>query len=85
MVKKEDKTVQTKRLIYIGPTLRAYGIIQNTVYIGDIKTKFKDAIEKYPHITRLFVPLDKLGTARQNMAVRGTPENIAALEIRGEE
>lgn len=84
MVKKEDKTV-TKRLVYIGATLRAYGIIQNTVYIGDIKTKFKDAIEKYPHIMRLFVPLDKLGTARQNMAVRGTPENIAALEIRGEE
>ena len=46
--------------IYIGPTILAYNLVENTVFIDSFSEKINEAIEKYPIISNLMIDIDKL-------------------------
>ena len=46
--------------IYIGPTILAYNLVENTVFIDSFSEKINEAIEKYPIISNLIIDIDKL-------------------------
>ena len=46
--------------IYIGPTILAYNLVENTVFIDSFPENINKAIEKYPTINNLMINIDKL-------------------------
>ena len=46
--------------IYIGPTILAYNLVENTVFIDSFPENINKAIEKYPTINNLMIDIDKL-------------------------
>lgn len=63
--------------VYTGPSLPRGQLKENAVFRGekeDVKAYLKDAIEKYPQIERLIVPVPLLGAYRAKVK---TPGNIA--------
>ena len=46
--------------IYIGPTILAYNLVENTDFIDSFSEKINEAIEKYPIISNLMIDIDKL-------------------------
>ena len=46
--------------IYIGPTILAYNLVENTVFIDSFPENINEAIEKYPIISNLMIDIDKL-------------------------
>ena len=58
IVKEEKKENFTK--IYIGPTILAYNLAENTIFIDSFPENINKAIEKYPTINNLMIDIDKL-------------------------
>ena len=58
IVKEEEKENFTK--IYIGPTILAYNLTENTIFIDSFPENINKAIEKYPAINTLMIDIDKL-------------------------
>ena len=58
IVKEEEKENFTK--IYIGPTILAYNLTENTIFIDSFPENINKAIEKYPTINNLMIDIDKL-------------------------
>ena len=58
VVKEEEKENFTK--IYIGPTILAYNLAENTIFINSFPENVNKAIEKYPIINNLMIDIDKL-------------------------
>ena len=60
-VKEQDKqeTVKTnvQQVMYVGPSVPRFGLVQNRVYIGDVDDVFAPVKEKYPLIMQLVVPV----------------------------
>lgn len=46
--------------MYIGPTILAYNLVENTVFIDSFPENINKAIEKYPTINNLMIDIDKL-------------------------
>ena len=46
--------------IYIGPTILAYNLVENTVFIDSFPENINKVIEKYPTINNLMIDIDKL-------------------------
>lgn len=46
--------------IYIGPTILAYNLAENTIFIDSFPENINKAIEKYPTINNLMIDIDKL-------------------------
>ena len=58
IVKEEEKENFTK--IYIGPTILAYNLTENTIFIDSFPENINKAIKKYPTINNLMIDIDKL-------------------------
>jgi len=46
--------------IYIGPTILAYNLAENTIFIDSFPENINKAIEKYSIISNLMIDIDKL-------------------------
>ena len=56
----KEGTKENFTRIYIGPTILAYNLVENTVFIDSFSEKINEAIEKYPIISNLMIDIDKL-------------------------
>lgn len=63
--------------IYLGPSIRKYGLMTNTVYLGDFPLNVENAIKEFPEITSLFIEINSEFALKKGNIVRaGTRENI---------
>lgn len=76
---KEDEKVENKKVskMYLGPSIKKYGINSGSVYQGEFPSNVKKAIEEYPEIKELFVEIDNnFYKNKGNINKTGTRENI---------
>lgn len=63
--------------MYLGPSIRKYGLLTNTVYLGDFPSNIEEAIKEFPEIAPLFVEINsEFAIKKGNVVKTGTKENI---------
>ena len=81
-VKEEEKEVEENlQKIYIGPTIAAFSLQENTVFVNEYPFNVQEAIKKYPLTEKLFINIEDL-KSRNNEYYR-TLYNTLKNEIRG--
>lgn len=73
------KTKDAKQVIYLGPNSAELGLSTGTVYIDGIPATVG---EDKAMIRLLFVPINKIAEAQQELATEGTAMNTAYLEFK---
>lgn len=72
----EIENSNCQHFVYIGPTLPGGKLKSNTVLCGgmeEIKKYYGEVLEDFPQVTRLIVPVQKLGELKTKVQ---TPGNI---------
>lgn len=82
--KEETKEDKAECYVYIGANRLTDGLKCNTVYQGYPKELVKQAGAKYASIARLFVPVEQLEKAREEVRRKGTPLYLAWAEMEKE-
>ena len=60
-VKEEEKEVEENlQKIYIGPTIAAFSLQENTVFVNEYPFNVQEAIKKYPLTEKLFINIEDL-------------------------
>ena len=81
-VKEEEKEVEENlQKIYIGPTIAAFSLQENTVFVNEYPFNVQEAIKKYPLTEKLFINIEDL-KSRNNEYYR-TLYNTLKNELRG--
>ena len=81
-VKEEEKEVEENlQKIYIGPTIVAFSLQENTVFVNEYPFNVQEAIKKYPLTEKLFINIEDL-KSRNNEYYR-TLYNTLNNELRG--
>ena len=81
-VKEEEKEVEENlQKIYIGPTIAAFSLQENTVFVNGYPFNVQEAIKKYPLTEKLFINIEDL-KSRNNEYYR-TLYNTLNNELRG--
>ena len=78
---REDKA---ECYVYIGANRLTDGLKCNTVYRGFPKELVEQAVTKYASISRLFVPVEQLSKAQEEVRRKGTPLYLAWAEMEKE-
>ena len=73
------KTKEAKQVIYLGPNSAELGLSTGTVYIDGIPAVVG---EDKAMLRLLFVPINKIAEAQQELATEGTAMNTAYLEFK---
>lgn len=73
------KTKDAKQVIYLGPNSAELGLSTGTVYIEGIPATVG---EDKAMLRLLFVPINKIAEAQQELATEGTAMNTAYLEFK---
>lgn len=73
------KTKDAKQVIYLGPNSAELGLSTGTVYIDGIPATVG---EDKAMLRLLFVPINKIAEAQQELATEGTAMNTAYLEFK---
>ena len=82
-VKEEEKEVEENlKKIYIGPTIAAFSLQENTVFVNEYPFNVQEAIKKYPLTEKLFINIEDL-KSRNNEYYR-TLYNTLNNELRGD-
>lgn len=88
MAEKKVKEAQLKtekisiKQMYIGPSIKKYGIASGTIYDGEFPSNMAEAVKEFPEIKFLFVNIDKeLAYKKSNLNKKGTKENITFKAI----
>lgn len=79
-----EKTVTSndaKQVIYLGPNSAELGLSTGTVYIDGIPATV-DEDEDKAMLRLLFVPINKIAEAQQELATEGTAMNTAYIEFK---
>ena len=80
--KKEEKKVEENlQKIYIGPTIAAFSLQENTIFVNEYPFNVQEAIKKYPLTEKLFINIEDL-KSRNNEYYR-TLYNTLNNELRG--
>ena len=79
IVEKTIKTKDAKQVIYLGPNSAELGLTTGTVYIDGIPAVVG---EDKAMLRLLFVPINKIAEAQQELATEGTAMNAAYLEFK---
>lgn len=79
IVGKTVKTKDAKQVIYLGPNSAELGLTTGTVYIDGIPATVG---EDKAMLRLLFVPINKITEAQQELATEGTAMNTAYLEFK---
>ena len=81
-IKEEEKEVEENlQKIYIGPTISAFSLQENTVFVNEYPFNVQEAIKKYPLTEKLFINIEDL-KSRNNEYYR-TLYNTLNNELRG--
>jgi hypothetical protein len=73
-----------EKFIYVGPSLPAGRLKSNTILEGthkEITEHYKDAIELYPNVARLIIPVSELSTALERITKSGNLMNKYCTDI----
>lgn len=79
VVEKAVKSKDAKQVIYLGPNSAELGLTTGTVYIDGIPAMVG---EDKAMLRLLFVPINKIAEAQQELATEGTAMNAAYLEFK---
>lgn len=79
IVEETVKTKDAKQVIYLGPNSAEIGLTTGTVYIDGIPATVG---EDKAMLRLLFVPINKIAEAQQELAIEGTAMNTAYLEFK---
>ena len=66
--------------MYIGPTVPGV-VTQNRIYIGKLPDKVEDRKSKDPYFSNLFIPVDQLVTARQNLQDKNSVLAVSYFKV----
>ena len=81
-VKEEEKEVEENlQKIYIGPTIAAFSLQENTVFVNEYPFNVQEAIKKYPLTEKLFINVEDLKS--RNNEYYKTLYNTLNNELRG--
>ena len=78
-VEKPVKYNDAKQVIYLGPNSAELGLSTGTVYIDGIPATVD---EDKAMLRLLFVPINKIAEAQQELATEGTAMNTAYIEFK---
>lgn len=79
IVEETVKTKDAKQVIYLGPNSAELGLTTGTVYIDGIPAVVG---EDKAMLRLLFVPINKIAEAQQELSTEGTAMNTAYLEFK---
>lgn len=80
--KKEEKKVEENlQKIYIGPTIAALSLQENTIFVNEYPFNVQEAIKKYPLTEKLFINVEDLKS--RNNEYYKTLYNTLNNELRG--
>ena len=80
--KKEEKKVEENlQKIYIGPTIAAFSLQENTIFVNEYPFNVQEAIKKYPLTEKLFINVEDLKS--RNNEYYKTFYNTLNNELRG--
>ena len=80
--KKEVKEVEENlQKIYIGPTIAAFSLQENTIFVNEYPFNVQEAIKKYPLTEKLFINVEDLKS--RNNEYYKTLYNTLNNELRG--
>ena len=81
-IKEEEKEVEENlQKIYIGPTIAAFSLQENTVFVNEYPFNIQEAIKKYPLTEKLFINVEDLKS--RNNEYYKTLYNTLNNELRG--
>ena len=84
MSKKIVKTQEESKVIYLGPTIKEFGLSNGSIYDG-FTNNVKVALEKYPKLKNLIFPVNSnLGNIKSNLLKSGTKESILFNSLKKE-
>lgn len=66
--------------MYIGPTVPGV-VTKNRIYIGKLPDNVEDRKSKDPYFSNLFIPVDQLVTARQNLQDKNSVLAVSYLKV----
>lgn len=66
--------------MYIGPTVPGV-VTKNRIYIGNLPDKVEERKSKDPYFSNLFIPVDQLVTARQNLQDKNSVLAVSCLKV----
>ena len=81
IVEKTVTSKDAKQVIYLGPNSAELGLSTGTVYIDGIPATVDEDKDK-AMLRLLFVPINKIAEAQQELATEGTAMNTAYLEFK---
>ena len=76
-------TTQQTKLIYVGPNTKNGVLMKYTVFKGGIPSHIQELFEKKPNLKYLFVPIQNMAKAQQDINTLGTPLNKYYQEALG--
>ena len=79
MAEKKQKEIKDKpvKQMYIGPSIKKYGLNSGTIFEGEHPNNVKAAKEEYPEIISLFINVNKdFPLKKTNVKTPGTKENV---------
>lgn len=79
--KDEIKIEENLQKIYIGPTIAAFSLQENTVFVNEYPFNVQEAIKKYPLTEKLFIDIEDLKS--RNNEYYKTLYNTLNNELRG--
>lgn len=80
--KKEEKKIEENlQKIYIGPTIAAFSLQENTIFVNEYPFNVQEAIKKYPLTEKLFINVEDLKS--RNNEYYKTLYNTLNNELRG--
>nr|WP_310786708.1 hypothetical protein [Fusobacterium nucleatum] len=79
--KGEKKVEENLQKIYIGPTIAAFSLQENTIFVNEYPFNVQEAIKKYPLTEKLFINVEDLKS--RNNEYYKTLYNTLNNELRG--
>lgn len=80
-IKEEKKVEENLQKIYIGPTIAAFSLQENSIFVNEYPFNVQEAIKKYPLTEKLFINVEDLKL--KNNEYYRTLYNTLKNELRG--
>lgn len=79
---KNKEIIRDIPVIYIGPTIKKYGLNSGNIFIGSLSINIQETLKKFPILKELFVPINEdFPLIKKNIKIEGTKENILYKKI----
>lgn len=79
---KNKEIIRDIPVIYIGPTIKKYGLNSGNIFIGSLSINIQETLKKFPILKELFVPINEdFPIVKKNLKIEGTKENILYKKI----